>query len=139
MGVTKTGPCPGWVIRTYPKVPVRGKGSLSWGDIIDNLLRIRMFNNNWDNKGSPAPPPEVTDAAILMAMDLKTEGCQPPDLTTPSVRGTVLFLWVASKGVHEIEVQSPFLAAQYWNRTGLGKTHIVHFSRKPFQRRRNRS
>src|SRR5579883_1470220 len=55
--------------------------------LIDELLRIRNFQDDWDAEGSEAPHPALVDGAITLAQCLKGEGYPPADRVVASVNG----------------------------------------------------
>lgn len=100
---------------------------------IDSLLRIRLLEDDWDGQGSEAPPPELVDSAIILAVLLRQKHIEPPTTTVQSVQGTVLLNWQWPHGTTlEIDVIEPYLAdvflmvpnqpAQHWQ---LGEKQLA--------------
>jgi hypothetical protein len=104
-----------------------------WKKCIDSLLKIRLLENDWDGQGSEAPPPELVDSAIILAVLLRQQHIEPPTTTVQSVQGTVLMEWQwPDQTTLEIDVIEPNLAdvflmvpnqqAQHWQ---LGESVAV--------------
>ena len=72
---------------------VRTTEAEGWKSCIDALLDIRLLERDWDGQGTEAPPPEVVDSAIILAVLLRQKNVTPPDVTVQSVQGTVLMYW----------------------------------------------
>jgi hypothetical protein len=80
----------------------------AWNVLIDELLRIRNLDHDWDGEGTEAPDPMLVDGAITLAHRLKLQGYPPADRVHASVNGTVYFEWhTLPFGYQEIEVTSP--------------------------------
>jgi hypothetical protein len=84
----------------------------AWTQLIDELLRIRNLEDDWDGEGTEAPHPNLVDAAILLAQGLAASGLPPAERVIASVNGTIYFEWHTPFGYEEIEVLSP-LDAEY--------------------------
>jgi hypothetical protein len=78
-----------------------------WNRWIDELLRLRQLQDDWDGEGALAPPPAVVDRAILIVQILRALDAPPPDRIFPSTNGTIYFEWFTPLGYWEIEVISP--------------------------------
>lgn len=77
-----------------------------WSRCIDELLRVRRLEDDWDGQGSPAPEPALVDSAILFAKLYQERGEIPPDFTLGSVNGTIIFEWHLPSEFVEVEVVS---------------------------------
>src|SRR5262249_1596214 len=75
-----------------------------WSQLIDELLRIRNLEDNWDGEGTEAPHPALVHGAITLAQTLEARGHPPADRAIASVNGTIYFEWHTPLGYHEIEV-----------------------------------
>ena len=102
----------------------------SWSATIDELLRIRTLEDDWDGEGTDAPHPALVDGAITLAQTLQARGVTPPDRVHASVNATVYFEWHTPLGYREIEVVSPVEAECRWVRRGSNKTEVVILSRQ---------
>src|SRR5438132_2167422 len=83
-----------------------------WSTSIDELLRIRNLEEDWDGVGAKAPPTATVDSAIRLAQILKTQQQgilwrAAPCRVVPGRTGTVIFEWQVGSDYHEIEVISP--------------------------------
>jgi hypothetical protein len=79
-----------------------------WKKCIDSLLQIRLLEDDWDGQGSEAPPPELVDSAIILAVLLRQKHVEPPCTTVQSVQGTVLLGWQwPDRTTLEIDVIEP--------------------------------
>jgi len=78
-----------------------------WTRWIDELLRWRHLQDDWDGEGALAPSPAVVDQAILIVQTLRALDAPPPDRIFPSTNGTIYFEWFTPLGYWEIEVISP--------------------------------
>lgn len=105
--------------------PARG-----WSPVIDELLRIRTLEDDWDGEGTEAPHPALVDGAITLAQTLRDKGGTPPDRVHVSVNATVYFEWHTSLGYTEIEVVSPVEAECRSVRKGSNATDVVYLSRQ---------
>lgn len=106
--------------------PVRG-----WSPVIDELLRIRNLEDDWDGDGTEAPHPALVDGAITLTQYLQVKGIMPPDRVHASVNATVYFEWHTPLGYTEIEVASPVEAECRSVRKGSETTNVVYLSRQP--------
>jgi hypothetical protein len=82
----------------------------AWADVIDELLRIRKLEDDWDGQGSEAPPRPLVDTAIKLAQSFQASGLRPADFAVAGVNGTVLFEWHDPADYLEIEVTAPDIA-----------------------------
>jgi hypothetical protein len=105
--------------------PARG-----WSPVIDELLRIRTLEDDWDGEGTEAPHPALVDGAITLAQTLRDKGVMPPDRVHASVNATVYFEWHTPLGYTEIEVVSPVGAERRSVRKGSNTTDVVYLSRQ---------
>ncbi|HEX4606750.1 MAG TPA: hypothetical protein VH092_00960 [Urbifossiella sp.] len=107
---------------------VEAKG---WKACIDALLDIRMLEDDWDGQGTPAPPPEVVDSAIVLAVLLRQRHVLPPNVTVQGVTRSVLMEWqwpdktsieieVIDPGVADVYLMIPDQKVQYWQVRGSG-------------------
>jgi len=87
--------------------PAGGPSSDLWASLVDNLHRIRTYEDDWDGDGSAAPGRALVDAAIEHARMLAADGCPPADRVHASVNGTIYFEWHSPLGYQEIEMTSP--------------------------------
>jgi hypothetical protein len=85
-------------------------GADVWNGTIDELRRLRTYEDGWDGDGAVAPPPELVDSAIRLARDLNQDRVSPPTCVLPGVNGTVVFEWVTARSRLEIEFVEPYLA-----------------------------
>jgi hypothetical protein len=79
-----------------------------WAKVIDELLRIRTFEDDWDSEGSPAPDRIVCDQTIKICLALKANGFAPPSRVSAGVNANIFLEWIAKDLYFEIEVSSPF-------------------------------
>jgi len=79
----------------------------AWKRWIDELLRMRLLQEDWDGEGSIAPHPSLVDRAIRLARNLHALDVPPPDRIVPGPNGTIYFEWFTPQGYWEIEVLSP--------------------------------
>ena len=83
-----------------------------WTLVIDELLRIRNLEDDWDGEGTEAPHPTLVDGAIRLARALQARGVPPPNRVHACVNPTVNFEWHTPLYYVEIEVVSP-VEAEY--------------------------
>ncbi len=102
----------------------------TWGSLIDELLRIRNLEDDWDGEGTEAPHPALVDAAITLAQSLEASGRPPADRVIASVNGTVYFEWHTPLGYQEIEVTSPLDAEFRWVPNGSDANAVVGLIRR---------
>jgi hypothetical protein len=103
----------------------------TWGQLIDELLRIRNLQDDWDGEGTEAPHPALVDGAITLAQTLEAGGYPPAERVIASVNGTIYFEWHAPQGYQEIEVTSPLDAEYRWVPTGSAVTTVIGLNRRP--------
>jgi len=72
-----------------PAAARREPSARSWKNCVDELLRIRNFQDDWDGEGSPAPSIEVVDGAMKLARTLDARGVVPAHRVAASVNGTI--------------------------------------------------
>lgn len=102
----------------------------AWANVIDELLRIRNLEDDWDGEGTIAPNPALVDGAITLAQNLRDQGDLPPQRVHASVNATVYFEWHMPEGYREIEVLSPVQAECRFVRKGTNTTDVVSMSRQ---------
>jgi hypothetical protein len=100
-----------------------------WAPIIDELLRIRTLEDDWDGDGTDAPHPALVDGAITLAQSLRDAGAAPPDRVHAGVNATVYFEWHTPIGYCEVEVVSPVEAERRFVRRGSNTTEVAYLSR----------
>lgn len=102
----------------------------SWQSAIDELLRIRNLNDDWDGEGTEAPPPALVDGAITLAQHLQAEGVPAAERVLAGVNGTIYFEWHTLLGYQEIEVTSPRDAELRWVGNNAEITEFFQLSRR---------
>ncbi len=90
----------------------------SWAQLIDELLRIRILEDDWDGEGTEAPHPSLVHGAIRLAQRLEASGYPPAERVIASVNATIYFEWHFPFGYLEIEVTSPLDAECRWVEKG---------------------
>lgn len=102
-----------------------------WSSVIDELLRIRTLEDDWDGEGTEAPHPALVDGAITLAQYLQAKGDAPPDRVHASVNATVYFEWHTPLGYTEIEVVSPVEAEcrSVWKDSNATEVMYLYLSR----------
>lgn len=103
----------------------------NWTAWIDQLLRLRNLEDNWDGEGAEAPSPILVDAAILLTQQFAAAGYPPADRVIAGVNGTVYFEWHTPLGYAEIEVLSPLDAEYRWVPNGSNETTVVGLPLRP--------
>ena len=90
-----------------------------WAERIDELLGIRQLEDDWDGQGTPAPPTEVVDGALILALLLRREGIAAPNGVTQGMAGGVHFDWQPADGRYiELQVTAPRTAVVYVHTPG---------------------
>jgi hypothetical protein len=107
----------------------------TWYVLIDELLRIRNLQDDWDGEGTEAPPPALVDGAIILAQCLQAKGYPPADRILAGVNGTIYFEWYTPLEYQEIEYQeievlSPMDAECRQVRRDSNVTEVIHLSRR---------
>ena len=108
----------------------RAASETLWKDLVDDLLRIRMLNDDWDGQGAEAPHPDIIAGAITLTSYLKARNYPPADRVIAGVNGTVYFEWYSPEGYQEIEVTSPLDAEKRWVAKGSDKAEVVCFTHR---------
>jgi hypothetical protein len=98
--------------------------------LIDELLRIRNLEDDWDGEGTEAPHPALVDRAVTLAQSLEASGHQPADRVIAGVNGTVYFEWHTPLGYQEIEVTSPLDAECRWVPKGSAVAVVFALTRR---------
>jgi hypothetical protein len=83
-----------------------------WQAAVDDLLRARALEDDYDGQGSAAPGPATVDGAIALARILCGRRWPPPDRTLAGVNGTVFFEWFDPSGFTSVEVTGPRAAVR---------------------------
>ncbi len=78
-----------------------------WDTIIDELLRMRELQDDWDGEGSIAPETAIVDDVMSFAYWRKQENELPPDRIVATVNGTICFEWYADGFFREFEFVAP--------------------------------
>src|SRR5579875_1322013 len=100
----------------------------TWSSLIDELLRIRNLQDDWDGEGTEAPDPALVDGAITLAQSLRAKRSPPADRVIAGVNGTIYFEWHTPFGYQEIEVLSPVDAEWRWVSKDSDVTEIIRLS-----------
>lgn len=82
----------------------------AWDAAVDELLRYRMYDEDWDGNGAAAIPPELVDSAIRLCTRFRRDGLPPPSCVLPGVNGTVVLEWTTPGERLKVEVIEPNLA-----------------------------
>ena len=107
-----------------PRPKLDPEAERGWDEVIDKLLVIRGYENNWDGEGSRAPQLPLVDSAIRLAITLRENGERPADFVGASDGGTVYFEWISAEGYREIEVINADGAESRWVATGSLTTDV---------------
>ncbi len=78
-----------------------------WDTIIDELLRMRELQDDWDGEGSVAPQKALVDDVTSFAYWRKQENELAPDRIVATVNGTICFEWYADGSFKEYEFVAP--------------------------------
>lgn len=81
--------------------------SPDWNPVVDELLKIRSYEDDWDGEGSLPPDKAIVDTTIRLSSFLKALGVRVPDFVHASVNATVLMEWSNPRFYHEMEIFSP--------------------------------
>ncbi len=96
-----------------------------WEMSIDRLLAIRQLEDDWDGQGTPAPPVEVVDSALVLALLLRQEGIEAPTGVVQGVNSDVAFDWQSPDGKYvEVEVTGPYTADVFIGLPGQPLKHV---------------
>jgi hypothetical protein len=100
----------------------------SWGTRLSELRALRGLEDDWDGQGAKAPPVELVDSALELALLLRRRGVNAPCRVVPGVNGAVILEWQGGGAYCEIEVVRPYHAeamrmvpgrpAEHWVFTG---------------------
>jgi len=90
----------------------------TWKTIIKELKQMYQLHDNWDGENTPAPKPNLIQAAISLAQSLQKQQKPPPHRTIVSTNGTIYLEWCLPNQYQEIEITSPN-TAQYRPTTNL--------------------
>ena len=101
-----------------------------WERVIDELLKIRNLQDDWDGEGGIAPLPGMVDFAIALAISDRDRGAPAPDRVHAGVNATVYFEWHSPAGYCELEILSPVDAESRSLRNGSDRTEVVRLSRR---------
>lgn len=95
-----------------------------WGELTDDLLRIRSIERDWDGLGAETPDGALVDYAIDLLKELRRadELC-PPTRIVATPAGTVLFEWQYDDGYVEAEIVEPYRAEWMLERPGERPVH----------------
>ncbi len=78
-----------------------------WNNIIDELLRMRELQDDWDGEGSIAPQTALVDDLTSFAYWQKQRNELPPDWIVATVNGTICFEWYVDGFFREFEFVAP--------------------------------
>jgi hypothetical protein len=107
-------------------------GTEGWDDRIDDLLAIRALTKDWDGQGADAPPVELVDSALVLALLLRRDGVATPTRIVAGVNGTVIFEWQWDAGNYtEVEVTEPYQADMLLMTPGQPTKYIQLFGSPP--------
>ena len=106
-----------------------GEAARRWGEVIDELLRMRRLRDDWDGEGSPSPGSDLVDSAITFAQNLAPRA-SPPHRVHAGVNGTIFFEWYSPSGYREIELFAPGRAESRSVAGGAESVAIKGFKRR---------
>ena len=79
-----------------------------WNHTIDELLQIRLLEDDWDGLGAKAPAGLLVDSALRMAGWMEGRGFAAPARIVPGLTGSVVFEWQTDDGAQlEVELTEP--------------------------------
>ena len=110
-----------------PRPILDSEAERGWDEVIDDLLRYRSYEDDYDGEGSVAPSKELVDGAITLAQSLRESGESPADMVVPGVNGTIYFEWHSPTEYREIEVQSADVALKSIIVKGSSKGQTTRF------------
>jgi len=100
-----------------------------WKAVVDELLRLRALEDDWDGEAAVAPVAELVDGAITLAQWMKSNEWSIPDRVSAGVNGTIVFEWYTPIGYLEIEVCSTTAAEGHWIPNGSHVAEKFLFTR----------
>lgn len=92
-----------------------------WTAIIDKLLLIRGYRDDWDGEGSLAPKPDIVDATINLIQAMRVSGESPPVGASCTDEGTVVVEWQLPNGSRNVEMINSHEAEIIWIPKGSGQ------------------
>jgi hypothetical protein len=101
-----------------------------WAELIDELRALRHLEDDWDGQGAKAPPPDLVDGAIALALHFQANAMRAADYAVAGVNGTVIFEWHDATHYLEIEVTAPDRAEGRAVRKGSDVTEVFSLSRR---------
>ncbi|UCC30925.1 MAG: hypothetical protein JSU86_01350 [Phycisphaerales bacterium] len=95
-----------------------------WNERTDDLLRIRMLEDDWDGLGAQAPNAALVDSAIDLLKILRHEDrAYPPTRVVAGPTGTIVFEWQVEDTYLEAEIVRPFGAEWMLSQPGHPTVH----------------
>jgi len=99
-----------------------------WDERTDDLLQIRMLEDDWDGLGAQAPDAALVDSAIdLLKMLRDEDNAYPPTRVVAGPTGTIVFEWQVEDTYLEAEIVRPFGAEWMLSKPGQP---IVHWDKQ---------
>ena len=93
--------------RTPPALSPAGMND-AWDRTLNDLLRLRGLEDNWDGQGATAPNPANVDAATAWIQQMRRwERALPPARVVPGVLGEVHVVWQREAVYLDAEISDP--------------------------------
>lgn len=95
-----------------------------WQKIIEEIIAMQRFGNDWDGQGALAPSPELLESALGLVNLLRINGVEAPAAAVPGVDGSVTLVWNSADGTYcEVEIDRPVHAEVMLIEPGLPAKH----------------
>lgn len=79
-----------------------------WNRILDDLLRLRSLEDDWDGQGASPPDAANVDSALAWVREMsRYPQALPPSQVVPGVNGEVLLVWQGESLYLEAEISRP--------------------------------
>jgi hypothetical protein len=124
---TSNGPLLG---ENGPPAPDVGVQLRPWTELIEELRALRHLEGDWDGQGAKAPPPDLVDGAIALALHFRANAMRPAVFAVAGVNGTVIFEWHDATHYLEIEVTAADRAEGRAVQKSSGVTEAFTLSRR---------
>ncbi|MBY0228109.1 MAG: hypothetical protein K2W96_02395 [Gemmataceae bacterium] len=101
----------------------------TWAGLLNDLARIRGYEDDWDGDGTEAIAPGLMDAAAALAQALEAAGWPAADIVSGTRDATINFYWRSAVGSLNLDVVSATEAESAWIPKGATRAEIGKFAR----------
>lgn len=101
----------------------------TWAGLLNDLARIRGYEDDWDGDGTEAIAPGLMDAAVSLAQAMEAAGWTAADIVSGTRDATINFYWRSESGSMNVDVLSATEIETAWIPKGAARAEIRKVTR----------